>query len=149
MKRSLILAISLLFFLLEACGPSYKNRLLDEAREEIIQTEKAFSAMSKEKGIKEAFLHFAAAEAVLNRADKIIRGKKAFAEYFDHSDLLEVKLTWTPDFVDVSTSADMGYTYGQYQLTAKDKEGNSIDSKGIFHTVWKKQPEGQWKFVYD
>jgi ketosteroid isomerase-like protein len=31
----------------------------------------------------------------------------------------------------------------------KDSVGNKKDFKGIFHTVWKKQKDGSWKYVWD
>ena len=60
-----------------------------------------------------------------------------------------VQLTWKADFVDVSASGDLGYTYGEYTYTYKDEAGNTLSEKGIFHTVWKRQKNGDWRFVWD
>ena len=57
--------------------------------------------------------------------------------------------SWKPDFVDVSSSGDLGYTYGQYTFIRLDSIGNETASQGIFHTVWKRQSDGNWRFVYD
>jgi len=43
----------------------------------------------------------------------------------------------------------MAYTYGKYTMTIIDSAGESKVSNGIFHTVWKKQKDGSWKFVWD
>jgi ketosteroid isomerase-like protein len=43
----------------------------------------------------------------------------------------------------------MAYTYGSYIFTTIDASGNKQESRGKFHTVWKKQADGSWKFVYD
>ena len=43
----------------------------------------------------------------------------------------------------------MAYTYGEYEFTSLDTLGKSKVSKGIFHTVWKRQGDGTWKYVYD
>jgi ketosteroid isomerase-like protein len=56
-------------------------------------------------------------------------------------------LTWSPDFIDVSASGDMAYTYGKYNYTTTDSLGNVSEIEGIFHTVWKRQADGNWKFV--
>lgn len=60
-----------------------------------------------------------------------------------------MSLQWDADFVDVSKSGELAYTYGKYTFTAIDSTGKTIDDKGIFHTVWKKQKDGKWKFVWD
>ena len=51
--------------------------------------------------------------------------------------------------MDVSESGDLAYTYGKYTFSAFDSNAKKIEAKGIFHTVWKRQEDGSWKFVYD
>ena len=118
-------------------------------KKEIMETEKAFAQMAKKEGLKKAFLEYAAEEAVLLRNNSIVNGKSEIAQYFDKQTLSDVKLEWEPDFIDVSKAGDLGYTYGKYNFEAKDSSGQIIQSKGIFHTVWKKQANGKWLFVWD
>ena len=58
-------------------------------------------------------------------------------------------LTWTPVKADMSASGDLGYTYGNYVYTAKNKEGNVVANYGKYTSIWKKQKDGQWKVVVD
>jgi ketosteroid isomerase-like protein len=58
-------------------------------------------------------------------------------------------LTWTPVKADMASSGDLGYTYGNYVYTAKNKEGKMISNYGKYTSIWKKQKEGQWKVVVD
>jgi len=51
--------------------------------------------------------------------------------------------------VDASETGDMGYTYGKYTWQSKDSSGKVDEAKGVFHTVWKKQKDGSWKYVWD
>jgi ketosteroid isomerase-like protein len=118
-------------------------------KNEILETEKAFAALAKNEGLQKAFLTYADEEAVLNRNNKIIKGKAAIKQYFEKQTLQDVKLDWLPDFIDVSESGDLGYTYGKYTFEAKDTSGQTITDEGIFHTVWKKQVDGKWLFVWD
>lgn len=120
-----------------------------EYKIEVLKAEASFALMAEEKGMAEAFLYFASDEAVINRNDSIIKGKEAIRQYFKNQTLKEINLQWEPDFVDVSASGDMAYTYGKYYFNAVDSAGNRIFSDGIFHTVWKRQEDGSWKFVYD
>ena len=46
-------------------------------------------------------------------------------------------------------SRDLGYTYGHYTFSYIDSGGNKIENKGVFHTVWKRQSDGTWRFVWD
>jgi ketosteroid isomerase-like protein len=116
-----------------------------------LETEKNFADMAESEGIPEAFLFYAAEEAVLMRNNKLVIGRKRLQEYFDQqsSSGQEVHLTWKPDFVDVSSSGDLGYTYGNYRFSYTDSTGTVREDSGVFHTVWKRQKDGTWKFVWD
>jgi ketosteroid isomerase-like protein len=119
-------------------------------KKEIIDTERAFSEMAKSEGVPKAFITFAADEVVVLRSNKLIKGKNALKASYEKGMASEnFSLTWKPDFVDVSASGDLGYTYGKYVYTAIDSLGNTKSSEGIFHTVWKRQQDGSWKFVWD
>ncbi len=122
---------------------------IEELKTEIMQSEQAFVQMVKDDGVQKAFLTFAADSAVLNRNNKILKGQQAFIEYFSNPLWKEAKLLWKPDFIDVSKSGDLAYTYGSYTFTSKDTVGEISESTGIFHTVWKRQKDGSWKFVWD
>ena len=121
----------------------------EDIKNEIMQVEADFNKMAAEQGVEKAFLYFAAPEAVLMRNDKILKGEDEFKSYFTNPVWQNSKLEWKPDFIDVAESADLAYTYGSYTLTFTDSDGNEQTSKGIFHTVWKKQDDGKWKFVWD
>ncbi len=58
-------------------------------------------------------------------------------------------LTWAPIKAEMSASGDLGYTYGNYVFTSKNKEGKIVTSYGKYTSIWKKQKDGQWKVVVD
>jgi ketosteroid isomerase-like protein len=58
-------------------------------------------------------------------------------------------LTWTPVKAEMASSGDLGYTYGNYVYTAKNKDGQLAASYGKYTSIWKKQKDGQWKVVVD
>ncbi|MBB6482275.1 YybH family protein [Spirochaeta isovalerica] len=116
---------------------------------EIKDTEAAFCRLAAERGIAEAFLTYADDGAVINRNNRIYRGKAGIAEYYDNQTLKDVQLTWSPDYVDVAESGDMAWTYGNYVFAALSDENKPVEARGIFHTVWKRQPGGTWKYVWD
>ncbi len=121
----------------------------ESKREEILSVEKEFMEKVEEWGIKDAFLYFADDSAVLVRNDHLVRGKQEIAAYYNQSASKDILLTWQPAFVEVSNCGDLAYTYGPFSFTLKDSTGREMVSKGIFHTVWKRQADGSWKYVYD
>jgi ketosteroid isomerase-like protein len=145
MKRISILLLVL--YVIPGCNQITNQT--EKLKSEVIETEKAFADMAEKSGIPMAFLHFADENAVLERNNGLINGKTAIKLYFDKQDLSNVKLTWTPDFVEVSASGDLAYTYGSYVFSTIDEKGNEVKKTGIFHTVWKKQLDGSWRFVWD
>jgi ketosteroid isomerase-like protein len=58
-------------------------------------------------------------------------------------------LTWSPVKAEMAASGDLGYTYGKYVYTAKDKNGKPVVNYGKYTSIWKKQKDGQWKVVLD
>lgn len=122
---------------------------MEKIKSEILDAEKAFAQLVKEQGLKAGFLAYAAENAVIQRGGKLIHGKPAIAAFFDQQNLDNVTLEWQPDFVDVAASGDLAYTYGRYSLQSVDENGQTVESQGIFHTVWKRQPDGAWRYVWD
>ena len=116
---------------------------------EIRAVEKAFNDMAQEEGLIKAFEYYAAADGVIRRSKKIIQGKQDIRAWYEKDVRPNETLTWTPTFVDVSQSGDMAYTYGDFVFTYPDTAGTMKQNKGIFHTVWKRQANGEWRFVWD
>lgn len=151
MLRSFI-AVSLscsIALLIIACKPKQENQS-KKAVEEIIKVEKAFYKMAAEKGIAEAFWSFADSNAVIKRGkDSIIHGKEGIRNFYSPDFYKTASVIWSPDVVEASSDGTMGYTYGKYVWQSKDSTGKISEARGIFHTVWKKQADGSWKYVWD
>jgi len=150
MKTNLLL-ISALIVLFSSCSVEIEKDSPEKWKEEIVETERNFSAMVGEKGIPEAFIYFAAEDAVLMRNNKLVIGREALVAYLENQTVKvkDEKLSWEPDFVDVSSSGDLGYSYGQFTYLYTDSTGSTVENKGVFHTVWKRQEDGSWRFVWD
>lgn len=145
------LPILLFCFLLFSCETTAPSGSIAQWKQEIIDTERAFSKLAQAEGIPTAFLTYAADSATILRGKRLISGRPALEQYFQPrpDDGSTTSLSWVPDFVDVAASGDLGYTYGQYVYTRTDSSGVVQRDTGVFHTVWKRQGDGGWKFVWD
>jgi len=147
--KKLLIIIMLLSLLISSCSENEKDDQVKKWKQEIENTELEFADMASKEGLQKAFLSYAADDAVLNRNNTILKGKEAIKDYFENQTLSDVKLVWAPDFIEVSRSGDLGYTYGKFNFSAIDTTGNKIEAQGIFHSVWKRQADGNWRFVWD
>ena len=61
----------------------------------------------------------------------------------------DFSLTWAPVKAEMASSGDLGYTYGNYELKSRDKDGKFVTRYGKYASIWKKQKDGSWKVVLD
>ena len=136
--------ISLIFFAGSIILGCKAEMDLEKVKQRIIDTDKEFCQMAQEKGVPAAFAAYADKNAVIYRDKTLpIEGRtsieKAYAAFGS------ANLSWEPDFVEAAASGDLGYTLGSWVFTAPD----STVSKGFYISIWKKQSDGAWKYVFD
>jgi uncharacterized protein (TIGR02246 family) len=51
--------------------------------------------------------------------------------------------------IEVARSGDLAYALGKYEFAANDPMGNSLNDRGKFVVVWKKQSDGAWRIAAD
>lgn len=135
---------------LASCTRVKETKSVQVLKEEIVQTEKAFERMAREKGISEAFYFYADKNAVIKRAhDTLIQGNENIRNFYSNPVFQHATVTWAPDFTEVSSDGTLAYTFGRYRWKEPGKDGKIEEFKGVFHTVWKKQTDGSWKYVWD
>lgn len=144
----------LMLLMLFSCSSPHTNNenkvSSENARQAIEKAEKDFEQMAGDKGIAEAFYFFADSNATIKRQnDTLIHGKEAIKNFYSTPFYQKATVKWSPDFVQASEKGDMGYTYGRYIWSSTDSTGKPISFSGVFHTVWKKQDDGSWKYVWD
>jgi len=120
-----------------------------QLKAELIKMEHDFCALASEQGVPAAFAHFAAPDAAFFDVDpREHRGPEAvrlrMAGFPPNA-----KLTWAPLQVDVAASGDLGYTWGRYEFRSQGADGQGHVGGGFYLTIWKRQPDGSWKFAID
>ncbi len=135
-----IFIVSILLCNCEMKDPDSEKKSLHE----IMETEKAFSDLSRLHGMKKAFIEYIDNDGILLRPNHYpILGAEAI-DYLSQSNDSSFSLRWLPSGGEVASSCDLGFTYGVYTLTLKDST-----ITGTYVSIWKKQKDGKWKFVLD
>ncbi len=118
--------------------------LSTKAAREITNADLAMSDLATKEGFHKTLLQFADDSLIKPQEGEMpVIGKVALEKYW--SGKPETKdLSWTPIKTEASTSGDMGYTIGNWKYAGKD-----TTLYGNYYTIWKRQPDGQWKFVVD
>ncbi len=107
----------------------------------VVAAERAFAADFPAMGLAGSFQKWGRPDAVL------INGGQAqeIAAVFEGAPLTrqlgEPLIEWWPTFAGVARSGELGFTTGP---AARDQEGY-----GHYFTVWRRQTDGQWRWVYD
>src|SRR3954465_5062670 len=90
------------------------------ATQQLINADKAFSELSRQKGMKYAFLQYIDSAGVLLRKNQYpLAGPKARALLQAVNDS-SFTLTWEPSAAFIARSGELGYTYGVYTTALKD-----------------------------
>jgi ketosteroid isomerase-like protein len=111
---------------------------------ELLQQDIAFSELSVKVGIKNAYLEYADSNAVFLKPNSLPLEDADAIDYIISLDDKDFNFRWEPKKATVAGSAELGYTYGLYEITNKT---DSSMVTGNYVTIWKKQTDGKWKFA--
>lgn len=110
----------------------------------VVAAEHAFAVYSIEHGMKEAFLRFAAPDGIVFRRTPV----NAVEAWTQTTPAPTGLLTWYPTYADVSRAGDLGWTTGPYEFREKPDDKQAAGN-GHYVTLWRRQPDGTFKFVLD
>ena len=127
-----------------------QSNMVEQWKSELIKTEEDFYNATQERGWGQAFIDFADDNSTLLRQDAYpVISKDALINLYKGKESNILNLKWSPLKADVSNDGSLGYTYGNWIYTFKNKEGKEENVYGNYVTIWKKHPDGKWKFVLD
>ncbi len=113
--------------------------------DDLMQTDRDFSAFSVSKGMHEAFLEYIAEDGIMLKPDAMPQiGKDKLRALYAQSNDSSFTLSWEPIDGRLAQSAELGFTYGIWTLQQKD-----TTTQGTYVSIWQKDSVGQWKFVLD
>jgi len=143
MKKAICLTL-----LLGLVSFAFAKRMQDKpALQAMVDTERAFAKMSEDQGTRPAFVAFIADDGILFRP-RAVKGKQWFAEHPAPQSDKRPLLSWYPAVAGMARAGDLGYTTGPWEFKPDIHDDKSV-AWGHFLTVWKRQPDGSWKFAID
>lgn len=150
MRHLLIFIVGVLLF--AACAKQKESsKTIEETKTALLAVDTAFSAMSAREGSLAAFHHYIAEDGRALPQSGYPRSRDDFARLLQQQEdgPRSSMLTWEPLFADAAASGDLGYTHGSYTFSQTDENGLVTTTYGYYVTIWKRQVDGQWKFVLD
>lgn len=131
---------------LASCSEQKDTSLVDNASHslDLMEFDRSFSAMSKEKGMKSAFIEYIDSNGVLLRPNHMPLKGGAAIDFLIQQNDADYSLTWDPQHAVVAASGDLGFTYGIYVLHPQHQDTSFF---GTYTHIWKKELDGKWKLL--
>ncbi|WGM32424.1 DUF4440 domain-containing protein [Brevundimonas sp. NIBR11] len=107
---------------------------------QVVAAERAFAADGLTMGVDRSFLKWSTEDAVMiaggapRLAHDILDPHAGF-------DPAAPSLVWWPNWAGIAKSGDLGFTTGGVEVGGR--------RTGHYFTIWERQPDGGWKWVYD
>ena len=151
LRRSL-LALELA---LAACNPGRQEPEPETSvttyEEELLEADRRFAQQTAEEGLEAWVNHFAPDGAMVSGHGEI--SGEPYIRAAMESTLTDstIAVTWKPRRARAAESGELGYTVGDYRISRRDSTGSIAETldRGLYVTIWRRQPDGQWKVVVD
>ena len=148
MPRLLPLITAGLLLLPAGCRPRVD---VAAATRDLLRRDRAWATLVAADGPVDSVVAYWTPDArVILTGQPVVVGTEAIRQMIDGTRAIPgFHIAWTPDSAVVSPSGDFGYTYGTNRITAPDSTGTLRTAEGRYITVWRKEPDGQWRCSVD
>lgn len=137
--RRVVMTIALAALTLSQMTSAAETR--EELAEQVKNAERAFAKTMADRDL-DAFASFIAADAIFF-GEGALRGKAAVVDGWKRLYAgSTAPFSWRPESVAVLDSGTLAHSSGP----VLDPQGNQV---GTFNSVWRREPDGQWKVVFD
>lgn len=106
---------------------------------EVVAAERAFAADAPSLGVAGSFNKWSVPEAIVIAGGQAQRIGEVYPDGPRPAD--EPLLEWWPNFAGIARSGELGFTTGGVAVGGQ--------RTGHYFTIWKRQADGSWKWVYD
>lgn len=140
--------MALKYLIVAALAIFFTASVLADHEQDVRCREIAFSQSAEQRDAVR-FVSFIDSDArfvgatVLRGPDEISEGWSAFLS----EDGPAIK--WRPQVIEVLEDGTLALSRGPYRVTATDEDGAASEHWGTFNSVWRKQPDGAWRIIFD
>lgn len=120
-----------------------------DAVRRVREADSAFALAADLQGTGEAFADYVAPQGGVFAGSELVVGMEAVRALYDEQQRAGGTLNWRPVFADAASSGDLGMTVGEYVFTGRGANGSVVQRFGKYLTIWKREPNGDWRFVID
>jgi ketosteroid isomerase-like protein len=106
----------------------------------------AFAATARDLGVRDAFLKFFAADAMVFEPDPVIAREGLLNR--PSVPFADEQLTWEPRLGDIAASGELGWLTGPAAFVAATSP-NPAPRHINYLSVWRRQPDGAWRVLID
>ncbi|WP_395645372.1 hypothetical protein [Terricaulis sp.] len=136
MRPVLLLTVPLALAI-SACAT--RERPAEVTAAPVIAAERAFAADGAQRGWVAAFRRAAAPDG-MTLSPGPVNAQESLAQIEGDG---PNTLDWRPAYAGIASSGDFGFTTGPFQIRGRD------GIVGHYFTVWRRQPDGGWKWIFD
>jgi len=154
--RHLIVSVCVILLLNLGCTPAVETSGqdidLEAERAMLLETDRIQSEayLTSETPLDTIFASFTDDARVLAPGIPMAEGWEASREIFAKLEALPgYSLKVFPAIADVGGAADLGYTIGTYHMKLPGSDGSIVEIDGKYLSIWKRQPDGNWKIAVD
>ncbi len=132
--RYVPLAVAVMFAAPLAAAPRPAAQL-----SEVVEAERAFARTAQTDGVNAAFVRYSAPDGIVFQPGPM-PAKQALAA----NPIPPIPLKWWPVYAGIAASGDLGFTTGPFVAGSGERRGH-----GWYFTIWKRQPDGSWRWLLD
>lgn len=124
---------------------------VEAERSMLLKRDAEFSALASEGRDIEAILSYWTDDAIVIPPDlPQVVGKAALREYVEGSFRIPgFNITWSSKDVEFSADLSLAYMFSDNTVTMDGPDGARITIPGRAVTVWRKEPDGEWRCAVD
>jgi ketosteroid isomerase-like protein len=119
---------------------------IEAGRASLVEADRRLLEAAKSEGLGTAMSENATDDSRVHRSGRLpIIGKQSIRSYFSEK---PYAILWEPIRADVSTSGDLGYTHGTYEMKNDLSQAQPAE-KGYYVRVWVRSGESKWGMALD
>lgn len=113
-------------------------------RTRLLEADQMFGAAAEKNAVEAYATHTASDILFLRLRQQLVAGRDAVGKELEKK---PGTLTWKPIAADVSSSGDLGYTYGTGEF--RSAEAGTPPHTGHYLRVWRRDAKGPWRVALD